>query len=194
MPISGMQDNKHFEVNVHVSMEPHVKSGQEWWGIALHHRQTDPNIWDRYTILYYFPSKRKLVVSRTNSTDMDAANTNDVVMTLPQATGTKMNVQVFFDHSVLEVFVDQRYALSTRIYPPPSSSVQDSSIGILTSHRGSWMNISSVDVWSFQIGSSQNVSDPYDHSWAFYSPFWLVISTVVLFFGFQRLVKMKKSK
>ena len=105
-----------------------------------HHLNTEEAqaAWKEYTVVYLSPFQQSLTVSRWKSSPLrPSANNESVVMkltwpfhnrTMTTSSSVKgkeeveevwqdVDLRVFLDHSLLEVFVNDRYALSTRVYP-----------------------------------------------------------------------------
>ena len=110
---------------------------EEMVGIVLHHsclaarpRSPDQHPWGEYTLVYYQPGLARLSVSRWQSSEIATANNDSLWMPVygsapsdtadstPRDTAThSLDLQILLDHSVLEVFVNGRATLATRIYP-----------------------------------------------------------------------------
>lgn len=83
---------------------------------------------EEYTSVFYNPSNDTILVDRSHSSNMEEFNHETVTgyfrpFTLAE-TGDRenINLHVFLDGSLLEVFVNDRFALTTRIYPSKSCS------------------------------------------------------------------------
>jgi len=83
---------------------------------------------EEYTDIFYIPSNDTVVVDRSHSSNMKEFNHEHVIgyfrpFTLA-STGERedINLCVILDGSLLEVFVNDRFALTTRIYPSKSCS------------------------------------------------------------------------
>lgn len=82
------------------------------------------------TRISYRPKESEIRIIRSRSTTSTQVNTCDEVgtftlLTMVSATGQEelepLRLRVFIDHDVLEVFANDRFAMSTWIYSPPES-------------------------------------------------------------------------
>lgn len=106
-----------------------------------------------YTTIYYEPSNNTVVVDRTHSSTIDGFNNASVVgyfypyTVAPEygnATQEPLVWDVFLDGSLLEVYINERFALTTRIYPSMESST---GVGLYVA-PGSSVTVESVDMWA----------------------------------------------
>jgi len=136
---------------------------------------------DEATTIYYEPSNNTLVVDRSKSSLIDGFNNASVVGyfypytiappygaygSYGNATTEPLVWDVFLDGSLLEVFINGRFALTTRIYPSKESS---NGIAIFVGD-GAEMVVESADMWAdlYNVfpGRPLNSSSPllYDNS------------------------------
>jgi len=100
-----------------------------------------PNGQER-TRIGYDAATGELVVNLRGST-LDPSISNAQETRIPyQPTGDEISLRVFLDHSVLDVFVDNREAFSTRIYP-----TLDTSTGVDVFVDDEAATFPSIDVW-----------------------------------------------
>ena len=71
--------------------------------------------------IYYDPNHRELVLDAVNSGSESRAVRECAPLTLPA--GETANVTVYVDHSVLEVFANDRQAITRRVYMPLENAV-----------------------------------------------------------------------
>lgn len=75
------------------------------------------------TRIVYWPEARRLTIERSRSSINARTRRQDVHGQINLDRGEPLNLRVLLDHSVLEVFANERLCLSTRIYPALQSSV-----------------------------------------------------------------------
>lgn len=107
------------------------------------------------TTISYQPSNNTIIVDRSKSSLIDEFNNASVTgyfypYTLTPSTGYGNATQepivwdVFLDGSLLEIYINQRFALTTRIYP----SMESSTGVVLYVEDGSSATVESIDMWS----------------------------------------------
>jgi beta-fructofuranosidase len=104
-----------------------------------------------YTNIYFDPSSNSIAVNRTHSSLIDMfANNTHVGYFEPYQLKTKngdttesIEMDIFVDGSLVEVYANDRFALTTRIYP----SREDSNGISLFSAPGVDVNYSRIEVW-----------------------------------------------
>lgn len=107
-----------------------------------------------YTTITYNPSNYTLVVDRSHSSLITEFNNASVVgyfypYTLTPATGygnvtqEPITMDVFLDGSLLEVYINERFALATRIYP---SMLASTGVGLYVA-EGASATVDAVDLW-----------------------------------------------
>jgi sucrose-6-phosphate hydrolase SacC (GH32 family) len=106
-----------------------------------------------YTTIYYEPSNNTIVVDRSHSSLLDGfANSSVIGYFYPytiqgdygNATQEALAWDIFVDGSLVEIYVNDRFALTTRIYPSMESST---GVGIYVP-SGSSATFESIDMWS----------------------------------------------
>jgi beta-fructofuranosidase len=70
-----------------------------------------------FTRIVFWPEARRLVVERAHSSLDAGARRQDVHALLVLEEGEDLHLRVLLDHSVIEVFANQRLCISTRVYP-----------------------------------------------------------------------------
>ncbi len=93
-----------------------VVSGAQRFG--FHVRKSGNN----FISVYYAPATNKITVDAQNTTRLinDAGSFNGLYESvLPQkpALGETMRIHIFIDHSIMDIFLDDRYAFSIRVFP-----------------------------------------------------------------------------
>lgn len=119
-------------------------------GIAEVTIGTSPNR-EEYTNIYFDPSSNSISVNRTHSSliDMFANNTHVGYFEPYQfqqknsPTTEPISMSIFVDGSLVEVYVNGRFALTTRIYP----SREDSTGVSLFSEPGVEVEYSNIEIW-----------------------------------------------
>lgn len=107
-----------------------------------------------YTNIYYDPTNYTLVVDRTYSSLIDEFNNASVVgyfypYTVVPSTGygnvtqEPITMDIFIDGSLIEVYINERFALTTRIYP---SMLSSTGVGFYLA-SGASATVESVDMW-----------------------------------------------
>jgi sucrose-6-phosphate hydrolase SacC (GH32 family) len=103
--------------------------------------------------IYYEPSNNTIVVDRSHSSLLDGfANSSVIGYFYPytiqgdygNATQEALAWDIFVDGSLVEIYVNDRFALTTRIYPSMESST---GVGIYVP-SGSSATFESIDMWS----------------------------------------------
>ncbi|KAK8062826.1 Arabinanase/levansucrase/invertase [Apiospora hydei] len=129
-------------------------------GLVLQHSKDDPNT---RTIITFHPSNETLTITRRHSTPHSDINTSeetaphtlykfldpsitpsgdDGSSTAPAARTEPLTLRIFFDVSALEVFANERTAISTRIYPDSGPCYRISPFV-----KGGQCNILQCDYW-----------------------------------------------
>ena len=100
-----------------------------------------------YTTISYEPSNNTVLVNRAHSSTIDDFNNATVTgYFYPYTVGSKkeaITMDVFLDGSLLEIYINERFALSTRIYPSMTCST---GYGVYVA-SGSKATFSSVKSW-----------------------------------------------
>jgi beta-fructofuranosidase len=81
-----------------------------------------PNV-EEQTRLIYQPTKQQFVLERTQSSLNTKVDQFPSMVPVKIAPGEKLKLHIFLDHSVLEMFVNNRTCLASRIYPGRSDSL-----------------------------------------------------------------------
>ncbi|KAK8113010.1 hypothetical protein PG984_013536 [Apiospora sp. TS-2023a] len=130
-------------------------------GLVLQHSKDDPTI---RTIITYRPSTETLTITRCHSTAHSDINTSEETAphtlfkflgphSAPTSDGDgsasaatprtePLTLRVFFDVSALEIFANERTAISTRVYPESGTCY-----GISTFVEGNGCEMSQFDYW-----------------------------------------------
>jgi len=106
-----------------------------------------------YTTIYYEPSNNTVVVDRSHSSLLGAQfnNASNIGYFLPYTTQTEygkpvqeaLEWDIFIDGSLIEVYLNDRFALTTRIYPAMESST---GFGVYVA-QGASATVKSLDYW-----------------------------------------------
>ncbi|KAF2459601.1 glycosyl hydrolase-like proteins family 32 superfamily [Lineolata rhizophorae] len=105
---------------------------------------------EEYTNVYYEPANHTIVVDRAHSSTISQfANFSVVGYFYPYTlaeTGEQeeINMTVFLDGSLLEVYANDRFALTTRIYPSREDS---GGFGVFVDGEGASAEVSTVKAW-----------------------------------------------
>ncbi|KAF9530380.1 glycosyl hydrolase [Crepidotus variabilis] len=82
---------------------------------------------EEYTTVYYDPRSNEIIVDRNHSTTLENFNKSEIkgyFLPYTTASGTEdINLRVFVDGSILEVYANDRFSLTARIYPDRADSV-----------------------------------------------------------------------
>lgn len=106
-----------------------------------------------YTTIYFDPSNNTVVVDRSHSSLITQFNNASVVgyfapyttqTEYGNATQESLEWDIFLDGSLLEVYLNERFALTTRIYPSMTGST---GVGLYVG-SGASATFESVDVWT----------------------------------------------
>lgn len=98
------------------------------------------------TLITFDPRTRWLSIEREHSSLDTAVDRDPHGTRVPLADGENLRLQVFVDHSVVEVYANARACLTSRIYPSRSDSV-----GVQLFARGASAEVHRVDAW--EMGS-----------------------------------------
>lgn len=100
---------------------------------------------EQFTELVYDFTTGLLSLLRENSTNTAEISTDACQCDLPLAAGEALDLRIFIDHSVIEIFANQRRSLASRIYPDRADA-----LGLRLYSRGGEAQ-AQVQVW--QMGS-----------------------------------------
>jgi beta-fructofuranosidase len=95
------------------------------------------------TRIIYQPEHSQLVIERSNPNP--EVDTGNHVTPLVLAPGEPLNLHIFLDHSVIEVFANRRICIATRIYPAERNSQR-----LSLSTRNGMVKVESLDVWKLR--------------------------------------------
>jgi beta-fructofuranosidase len=99
-----------------------------------------------HTLISYDPGSGVLAIDREHSS-LDAAVHREPCGTLLKlADGESVQLRVFIDHSVVEVYANDRMCLTTRVYPSRADS-----LGVELFARGGLAELRQLDAW--EMGS-----------------------------------------
>ncbi|KAI3648779.1 hypothetical protein MP228_006633 [Amoeboaphelidium protococcarum] len=140
-PLEGVRSSKFMEMRARLIVQGDlVKNDTMKIGFVIHHSKPfgpqlmhfDPgrapeeqHPWGDYTIVYIEPVQRVLHVSRWRSSRIVTADNFGLNATIPYShrDNSTFEVRIFVDNSALEIFVNDRVSLSTRIYPQYAPSL-----------------------------------------------------------------------
>lgn len=94
------------------------------------------------TRIIYQPEAGELMIDRSRSSLSPGVARDAHIAPLQLAAGEPLRLRVFLDHSILEVFANDRVAITTRIYPTRADSL---GIALVAEHSGMWLI--ALDAW-----------------------------------------------
>jgi beta-fructofuranosidase len=97
------------------------------------------------TRIYYDAGLRQLVVDRAHSSQNGAVDSAPHRAPLDVGPGEALRLRVFLDHSVLEVFANERVSISSRIYP-----TRPDSLGVAVLAEGGEAYLEALDAWQMR--------------------------------------------
>ncbi|MDX1414414.1 MAG: glycoside hydrolase family 32 protein [Candidatus Promineifilaceae bacterium] len=100
-----------------------------------------PDEEEQTSIVYQHDNKQILIVREYASLDQ-RADKNPATMPVHLKDGEPLRLQVFVDHSIIELFVNGRLCLACRVYP-----VRDDSQGVGFFSRRGRTKISNINIW-----------------------------------------------
>jgi beta-fructofuranosidase len=92
------------------------------------------------TLLYYDAARQKLVFDSTKSGPLGRTVVEEAPLTVPE--GRPLTLRVFIDHSVVEVFANDRQAITRRVYPE-----REDSDSVLLLSRGGAAAFTGIETW-----------------------------------------------
>jgi beta-fructofuranosidase len=92
------------------------------------------------TLLYYDAAREKLVFDATESGALGRRVVEEAPLVVPDGEG--VTLRVFLDNSVVEVFVNDRQAITRRVYPE-----RDDSDRVFVFCRGGAAVFSGIETW-----------------------------------------------
>ena len=132
LPLAGIRDN-----SLELSLEMNAPEAQQY-GLKV---CVSPN-GDEQTLIYYDATDKKLKVDTTRSSLGESPKTLEAGP-LTLAAGEPLQLRVFVDKSVVEVFAnDGRQAVMRRIYPSRSDS-----LGVTLYSRGGAARVPTLQAW-----------------------------------------------
>jgi sucrose-6-phosphate hydrolase SacC (GH32 family) len=138
--LAGIQ-GRYLEINTTIDPGTAKKAGLS---IA-----TSPDGFEK-TNIYWDIMAGIVVIDRIHSSINSNAPSSFLTANLPQTSGQPLNFHIFLDGSVLEVFINDERALSTRIYPEKPEST-----GLELYVTGGTATFTNVDIWNMK-----NMHDP----------------------------------
>lgn len=133
----------------HMEVSATVRSATGACGICV---GISPDM-SEYTLIYYEPSNNTVVVDRTHSSLINGFNNATVTgyfypYSMLQESGIATQEElvwdIFLDGSLLEVYLNNRFALTTRIYPSKTAST---GMGVYVGN-GASATFESVNMWA----------------------------------------------
>ncbi|MDX1687698.1 MAG: glycoside hydrolase family 32 protein [Candidatus Promineifilaceae bacterium] len=111
---------------------------------GLHVRRSPDG--EECTTLVFEPMAGRFLIQRAQSSLSPDVHREAILVPYKPAPGEKVRLHLFLDGSVLELFINQRQAASTRIYP-----LRRDSVGLALFATGGTAGVERLDVW--QMGS-----------------------------------------
>lgn len=108
---------------------------------SLNVLESDNN--EEKTTIRYDAVAGEILVDRSKSSISDDVHKTILKSSLKKANGQVLNIRVFVDHSIVEVFADSEVCISTRIYPMLDSSENVS----LELNQGNKLNVEKLSLW-----------------------------------------------
>ncbi|MDD4971291.1 MAG: GH32 C-terminal domain-containing protein [Paludibacter sp.] len=145
-PVSG----KALEIDGNFIVSAAVRFG-------FHVRKKDTN----FISVHYTPSTNKFTIDAQNVTRLsnDAGSFNGLYESvLPQkpALGETMRIHIFIDHSIMDIFINNQFAFSIRVFPTDSSAEDVEAFS-----DGGTTTASSIQAWKLNSAlNSTGVSSP----------------------------------
>jgi beta-fructofuranosidase len=97
------------------------------------------------TIIRYDRAGKRLSIIRDRASLDGTTERHEQGGQLELAPGESLRLHVFVDHSVIEIFANNRASLTSRVYP-----TRDDSLGIAVLARGGTAQLRSLDMWQMQ--------------------------------------------
>jgi len=139
--INGVESS-HFELKASLSG---LSSGAQA-GFAI---LATPDL-EEHTLITYNPMTGYLTVNREHSSLIDQfQNTTYSGYFMPyeyEDGPEKLNMHIFVDGSLIEIFINDRFALTTRAYPS-----REDATGVVAVAKGGSANFEGVDVWYHEV-------------------------------------------
>ncbi len=117
----------------------------DWVGLRLRRSTDGSGLMREETLLYYDALRKRIELDRRRSTLLPTAERDVVWAPFELEPGEALTLRVFVDHSVVEVFVNDHLALTTRIYP-----VRENSVVLDVFAQGGEARLLSLDLWEIE--------------------------------------------
>lgn len=98
------------------------------------------------TAIKYNAVTEELSIDRSKSSLSEAPHKSELKAKLPLLPDNKLKLHIFLDHSVLEVFANDRECVSTRVYPTKADS-EGVQLGLI---KGDKVNLNYLDAWEMK--------------------------------------------
>ncbi|KAK4553436.1 hypothetical protein LTR86_009493 [Recurvomyces mirabilis] len=129
--------------DAHMELKATISSSTGAAGVII---AASPDLTE-YTSIIYEPTNHTILVDRSHSSTMEGfANATVTGYFSPYTVGSKteaINMDIFVDGSLVEIYVNERFALATRIYPSMQCST---GFGVYVAD-GSSATFASVEAW-----------------------------------------------
>jgi beta-fructofuranosidase len=94
------------------------------------------------TTIVYRPAAGQIFVERERSSEDQRADINAATMPVALAPGEPLELRIFIDHSIIELFVNGRHCLAARVYPTRRDST-----GLRLFANGSPAKVVLAEIW-----------------------------------------------
>ena len=95
------------------------------------------------TIIKYDAVKKELQIDRTHASLAKEPHNSILKVSLPKEKGELLQIHVFVDHSIIEVFADNKVCISTRVYP----TLEGSNNVSLELNKGKALSLQKLELW-----------------------------------------------
>lgn len=130
------------QFEVIATFDPH---DADWVGLRLRRSADGTSLMREETLLYYDALRQRIELDRRRSTLLPTAERDVVWAPLALEPGETLTLRVFVDRSVVEVFVNDHLALTTRVYP-----VRENSVVLDVFAQGGEARLISLDLWEMK--------------------------------------------
>lgn len=117
----------------------------DWVGLKLRQSADGAGLMREETLVYYDAVRGRIELDRRRSTLLPTAERDVVWAPFSLEPGEPLTLRVFVDHSVVEVFVNDFLALTTRVYP-----VRENSVVLDVFAQGGEARLVSLDLWEIE--------------------------------------------
>lgn len=117
----------------------------DWVGLRLRQSKEGTGLMREETLLYYDALRGRVELDRRRSTLLPTAERDVVWAPFELEEGEPLTFRVFVDRSVVEVFVNDHLALTTRVYP-----VRENSVVLDVFAQGGTARLLSLDFWEMK--------------------------------------------